>query len=144
MVQPPCLSYLQPLSHRPLRGLGGSFFLVLGAKVDGDAVHTMPLILGIPKLFAFEDMAQVPSTVVAHDLRPHHAEPGIRALANSIRERVPEGRPAAAGVELVVGLVERRAAAGAGVHAGVGVVLVELAGAGRFGSFLAEDAELLW
>ena len=41
------------------------------------------------------------------------------------------------------GPVERRVAAGAGVDAGGGRVLVEGAGEGRLGALFAEDAELL-
>lgn len=41
------------------------------------------------------------------------------------------------------GFVQRCVARGAGVDAGAGEVLVEGGGAGRFGAFLADDAELL-
>lgn len=103
----------------------------------------MPLILGVSKSLPFEDVPKMPSAVVAYDLRPHHAQPRIRLLTNSVRERIPERRPSTPRVELVVGFVEGRVAAGAGVDAGVGVVLVEFAGARSFGALLAQDAELL-
>ena len=57
------------------------------------------------------------------------------------RRTVEEGRPAAAALELGDTLVERRAAAGAGVHALL-VVLVVLPGSRGLGALLAEDAEL--
>jgi len=60
------------------------------------------------------------------------------------RNGVEEGRPAAAGLEFLVGFVERRIAGCAGVDAGGGEVLVEGAGEGGFGTFLADDAELFW
>ena len=44
----------------------------------------------------------------------------------------------------MVGFVQGGAAAGAGVDAGGGIVLVVGAAAGGFGAFFAEDAELLW
>lgn len=116
---------------------------VLCAKVDADTVHTMPLILGVSKSLALEDMPKMSTAVVANNLRPHHAQPRIGSLSDCARDGIPEGGPAAARVELVVRFVEGRVAAGAGVHAGVGVVLVVGAGAGRFSAFLAEDAELL-
>ena len=104
----------------------------------------MSLILGVTKPLALEDMSQVSPTVIANNLRPHHAKTGVRLLSHSSRYGVPKSRPPAARVELVVCLVERRFATGALVDAGVGVVLVEFAGAGHFGAFLTEDAELLY
>jgi hypothetical protein len=120
------------------------FLLLLRAKVDADAVHAMPLILWIAKLLALEDMPQMPTAVIAHNLRPHHAHSRVRPLSDRAGHGVPECGPAAARVELVVGLVQWRVAAGARVDAGVGVVLVEFAGAGGLGAFFAQDAELLW
>jgi len=102
------------------------------------------LILGVTEPFALEDMSQVTPAVIADDLRPHHAETGVRLLSHRARNGIPERRPPAARVELVVCLVQRRLATGALVDAGVGVVLVELAGAGHFSAFLSEDAELLY
>jgi hypothetical protein len=114
-------------------------FLVLGAEVDTDAVHAMSLILRVSKSFTLENVPQMSSAVIAHNLRP----PAIGSLSNCVGEGVPEGGPSAAGIELVVCFVERRVAALAGVDAGFRVVLVEGAGAGVFGALLPEDAELL-
>lgn len=44
----------------------------------------------------------------------------------------------------MVGFVEGRVAAGASIHTGVGSMLVVFACEGRFGAFLAENAELFW
>lgn len=104
----------------------------------------MPLILRIPEPLPLEDMAQMSSTIITHNLDPHHAQTRIGLLAHSSRNCVPECGPSAARIKFVVGLVEWRVAAGAGVDAGGWVVFVELAGAGRFGAFLAEDAELFY
>lgn len=89
-------------------------------------------------------MAEVPPAVAAHDLGPGHAERAVLVPRHGARDAVEIGRPAAARVELVRGLVQRRMTAGAGVDARRGVVLVELAGAGGFGALFAEDAELFW
>jgi hypothetical protein len=62
----------------------------------------------------------MPSAVVAYDLRP----PAIGSLSDGIGESVPEGRPSAAGIELVVCFVERRVAACAAINTGFGVVLI--------------------
>jgi hypothetical protein len=70
--------------------------LILWAKVNTDTIHTMPLILGIPKALALENMSQMSAAVIAHNLRPHHAHSGIGALANSAWHRVPERWPPAA------------------------------------------------
>jgi hypothetical protein len=117
--------------------------LILGTKVDADTVHAMPLILGVAKPLALEDVAQMTSAVVAHNLRPHHAQARVWSLANSTRYCIPKGRPSTARIELMVGLVERCVAAGARVHAGIGVVLVVCARAGHFCTLLTENAELL-
>jgi hypothetical protein len=90
----------------------------------------------------FKDMAQMPTAVAAHDLRALHTERLVRMSRHRAGDAVKVRGPAAAALELVVGLVERRAAGCARVHAGVRVVLVELVGEGRFGAFFAEDAEL--
>lgn len=119
-------------------------FLILRGEVDRNAVYTMPLVLWIAKSLALENMSQVTSTVVAYNLRPHHAKTRVRLLSDGAWHGIPEGGPSAARVELVVCLVEGRFATGALVDAGVGVVLVEFAGAGHFGAFLSEDAELLY
>ena len=55
-----------------------------------------------------------------------------------------ERRPAAAGLELLLGRVEGGVAGGAVVGALGGRVLVVLAGEGRLGALLANDAELSW
>jgi hypothetical protein len=102
----------------------------------------MPVVLGIPKLLALENMPQMASAVIAHNLRPHHAQARIRPLSDRARYGIPEGGPSTTRVELVVCFVERGVAGRAAVDAGGGGVLVEFARAGHFGAFLAEDAEL--
>lgn len=102
----------------------------------------MPLILWIPESLALENMSQMASTVIAHNLGSHHAQARVGFLAYSSWHGVPEGRPSAARVELVVCFVERRVATGAAVDAGGRVVLIVFAGAGHLGALLPEDAEL--
>lgn len=58
------------------------------------------------------------------------------------RNTIEIRRPPAPALELVGRVVEGRVAGGAGVGAGAGHVFVVGAGVGRFGAFLAEDAEL--
>jgi hypothetical protein len=70
--------------------------LILGAKVDADAVHAVPLVLGVSKALTLENVPKMSATVVAHNLRPHHAHCAIGPLANSTRHGVPEGGPATA------------------------------------------------
>jgi hypothetical protein len=104
----------------------------------------MSLILWVAEPLAFEDMSKMTTTVVADNLRPHHAKTGIGLLSHGARYGIPERGPSAAGVELVVCFVKRRVAAGAFVDAGIGVVLVVRAGTGHLGALLSEDAELLY
>jgi hypothetical protein len=129
------------LAFAPVQSL--ALLPILCAKIDADAVDTVPLVLGVSKLLALEDVSQMPPTVVAHNLCAHHAQPAILLLAHGARHRVPECGPPAARVEFVVRLVQRRVAPAARVDTRVGVVLVVGAGAGHLGAFFAEDAELL-
>lgn len=79
---------------------------LLRRKVDAHTVNTVPLILWVPKSLALENVSQMPSAVVAHDLSPHHAQTRVRLLPDSVRERIPESRPSTPRIELVVGFVE--------------------------------------
>lgn len=68
----------------------------------------MTLILGISKLLALEDMAQMASAIVTHDFRALHTKTGVVALAYRTRYSIPKSGPSAARVEFVTGLVEGR------------------------------------
>lgn len=103
----------------------------------------MPLIRRIGVALALEHMPQMAAAIAAHDLRPLHPKRPVRVAGDGAGDGVEEGGPAAAGLEFLVGAVEGRLAGGAGVEALGGVVLVEFAGEGGFGAFLADDPELL-
>jgi hypothetical protein len=103
----------------------------------------MSLVLGVAESLPFEDMSQVATAVVAYNLRPHHSQAGVFALAHGVGNGIPECRPSASRIKLMVRFVERRVAAGAGIHARGRVVLVVFARAGHFSAFVAEDSELL-
>src|SRR5262245_59797826 len=75
-------------------------------------------------------MAEMAAAVVALDLDPH--TDGLRLPLHRARDLVVEGGPAATGVELRGGRVERRVAAAADVRS-VLVELVVLAGERRLG-----------
>jgi hypothetical protein len=85
----------------------------------------------------------VTSTIIADNLRPHHAKTRVGLLSDSARYGIPECGPSAARVELVVCFVERRVASSACVDTGVRVVFVKFAGTRHLGALLSEDAELL-
>lgn len=104
----------------------------------------MPLVRRRRVSLALEHMSQVASAVAANNLRPLHAESAVCVPCDGARDCVEESRPAAAGLELVLGRVDGRVAAGTVIGAGARGVLIVLAGEGRFGALLAEDAELLW
>jgi hypothetical protein len=112
-------------------------------ELDAHRVHTVPLIRGCWVSLALEYMSQVTSAVAANDLCPLHAESAVSVSGHGARHGVEEGRPSAAGLELVLGSVDGRIAAGAGICAGGRGVLVVFAGEGCFSAFLTEDAELL-
>ena len=103
----------------------------------------MPLIRWRWVPLALEDMAQVPSTVAAYDLCPLHAESSIHMPRHCARHSVIERRPSTSALELLLGGVERRLAASAGVDTGRRGVLVVLAAERGFGALFTENAELL-
>ena len=102
----------------------------------------MPLVRRRIIPLPLEHMPQVPSTITTHNLRPCHSERAVSMPRHGPRDRVEVRGPPAAGLEFVVGFVERGVAGGAGVDAGVGLVFVERVREGRFRAFFAEDAEL--
>jgi len=93
--------------------------------------------------FALEDVAQVAAAVGAHDLGARHAQGAVFVAGHGAWDAIEVGRPAAARLELVVGLVERGVAPGTVVDALVGEVLVVLSREGALGAFLPEHPELL-
>jgi hypothetical protein len=104
----------------------------------------MPLICRRTISLPLENMPQVSSTVTAHNLRPLHAERAVCVSRHRAGDVVEVRGPAAAGLELVVRLVEGGVAGGAGVDAFFGRVLVVFAREGGFGAFFAENAKLFW
>ncbi len=103
----------------------------------------MSLICRGREALAFEDMAEVAAAVGADNLGPRHAIGLVLVASDGSGEAVEVSGPAAAGLELVVGLVQRSIAAGARVDALAGVVLVKLPRSCGFSALLPEDAELL-
>ena len=103
----------------------------------------MPLIRRRRVPFPLKHVPQMPAAIRADNLGARHAKGTVRVPGHGAGDVVKVGRPAAAGLELVVGLVERSAAAGAAIDALGGHVLVVGAGEGGFGAFFAEDTELV-
>lgn len=103
----------------------------------------MPFIGRRIESFSLEDVTQVSSAVRADDLCARHAKGAILVAGHGAWDGVEVCRPAAARLELVVGLVERCAAPCASVDTLGRVVLVIFTGARGLGALLSEDAELL-
>lgn len=78
---------------------------------------------------ADKHMAQMAAALLAQRLREHPVRPARHRAVHGIIVR----RPAAAGIELLLRLVQRRRTARARVHAVLRVVLVVGAGVGRLG-----------
>lgn len=91
---------------------------------------------------ALENVAQVAAAVGANDLNALHTQRVVDVALDGTGEAVKVGGPAAAGLELVRGLVERRLATGTAVDTGFGKVLVVLAGEGHLGALFTQNAEL--
>lgn len=103
----------------------------------------MPLIGGSRVALALEDVAKMAAAVRADDLCPRHAVATVVSSRDSAGDAVEVCRPAAAGLEFVACLVQRRITTGASVDALLWEVLVVLARIGGFGSLLTKDTELL-
>lgn len=93
--------------------------------------------------FPLENVPEMAAAVGADNLGPRHAKGVVLVARHRAGDAVKVGRPATARLELVVGLVQRRITASAGVDTRVGEELVVLAREGRLGALLSEDAELL-
>lgn len=117
-----------------------SSLTIAGLELEADAVNAVALIRGGREPLALEDMAQVSSTGIAHNLDP--VAVGIRVSSNSSGDRIKESRPATARVELGRRGVQGCLAARTRVHALVRVLVV-LARVGSLGALLAQDTELL-
>jgi hypothetical protein len=104
----------------------------------------MPLIRRRREPFSLEDVTQMTATIGAYNLRPDRAKASVLVPSHGAGDAVKVRRPAAARVELVRSLVERRVAPGTGVDALLGVVLVKLSGTGGFSSLFSEDSELCY
>lgn len=107
-------------------------------------MHTAMTLVSRSRIaLSLEDVTKMTTTVGADNLGTLHAKGTVGVSGYSTRDGVEEGRPAAARLELVVGLVKRSFAASAGVDTLGGHVLVKVATVGCLGALFAEDAELL-
>lgn len=83
------------------------------------------------------------ATVATDNFRPLHAEGLIHVSRYGTRDGVKVGRPATAGFELMVCLVEGSVTAGAIIHTLGGRMRIVLAATRSLGALLAQDSELL-
>ena len=103
----------------------------------------MTLIGGGRVSFALENVTEMAATVGADNLSTLHAESAVGVSGHSTGHGIEESGPAAARLELVVGLVERSLTASTGVDTLRRHVLVKVAAVGGLGALFAKDAELL-
>jgi len=122
-----------------LRVLNG----VILVEGERDSVHTVTLVSRSRISLALEDVTEMATTVGADNLSTLHTEGAVGVSGHGTRDSIEESRPAAARLELVVGLVERSLTAGTGVDTLGGHVLVKVAAVRRLGALVTEDAELL-
>src|SRR4051794_20927119 len=105
------------------------------SRIDAVAQACRPRTVG-------EDMAEMAAAFGAEHLGAEHAVADVPLLVDMAIDRgLGEARPAAAGIELGVGLEQRVAAAGAEIGAGAVVVLI-LTGEGTLGRLLAQHRVL--
>jgi hypothetical protein len=116
----------------------------MGLRVIQWGLRTAVTLIGGSRVsLALEDVTKMAATVGADNLSALHTKGAVSVSGYSTRDSIEESRPAAARLELVVGLVERSLAAGTGVDTLGGHVLVKVAAVGRLGALVTEDAELL-
>src|SRR5438132_3754678 len=112
-----------------------------GNELQRSRVHAVAQAGGLRSVR--KDVAQVGVTAAAANLRALHEPAIIRMSRDSVfADRLPETRPAGAGVKLRFRVEERLAAADASVEAGLLGVPVR-AGEGPLCPLAARDAELL-
>jgi hypothetical protein len=100
--------YNQQLRIRPiLQSTPSSLRLrrLILTEPQTNTIHTMPLIRRSRISLSLEDMAQMPVTVTANDLNALHPKRAVHIPLHRAGDRVEVRRPAAAGLELVRGLV---------------------------------------
>lgn len=120
--------------------LGG--FICIFRKPQTNTVDTVSLVRWRWESFAFENMPKVASAVITNNFGPLHSECVVDMSLNSTRDRIKVGRPAAARLELVVGLVEGCVAAGAVIDTLRGVVGVIFTSASRLSALFTENSKL--
>lgn len=98
--------------------------LVVLLEANCNTIDTMSLVCRGWEAFSFEDMALMASAAAAGDLNTLHAKGSVDVAVDGARDSVVEGRPAAARLELRLGLVEGLTAASASVDTTRGVVFV--------------------
>lgn len=121
-----------------------SFWTTLVLESDTHTIDTMPLIGRGGEPFTPENMAQMPTTVGTDDLLGRGVrEPWVMQPDHCAGQTVEICRPAARGLELVLGAVQRCPTPRAVVRPCRWVVLVVLAGERLLRAFRAENPELL-
>ena len=104
-------------------------------------IHAIAQSCGLRSIV--EDMTQVPTTPPAMHLGSHHAQGGVRILADRIVQRGPEARPAGATLELGSGREHGQGTARAGKGA-FAVFRIQWTGVGAFRSIAPENRVLAW
>lgn len=105
-------------------------------KADGERIHAMAGIF-LRKSFSDEDVPEMPAAMVAEDLGA--AAVGVGLAAHGPGDLIIKAGPAAAGVELVGGAVQRMVAAAADEGAAYFVPVV-FAGKGHLRAFVDDNA----
>lgn len=103
----------------------------------------MSFISGGREPLTLKDMTKVTTAVAADDLCALHAKGVVHMSLHGAGDGVKVGWPATAGLELVVGRVERGIAASAGIDTLGRVMRIVFSCARALGALLTENTELL-
>ena len=128
---------------REMGGDGNLVCLLCRGEFQADRVDAVSLVGGSLVAFALEYVSQVSTALCAHDLDSTHAVSVVFVRGDGSRETLEESGPAAAGVELGIGLVEWCVTSGTVVDARIVEVIV-LSRTWSFGALLSQDLKLLW
>lgn len=103
----------------------------------------MALVCGSCVALSLKDVAEMAAAVRADNLGARHAVGAVFVPGDGARDAIEVGRPAAARLELVRGLIQRRVTGGTGVNALIGEMLVVLPSEGPLRVLFPQDLELL-
>lgn len=133
---------MQDFQHNHLFGLSVTRLWIILTELQRDAVYAVSLICWCWVSLSLENVSQMTSTVAANNFRSLHAEGAVSVSGHCTWNGIEICGPATTALEFVFSLVQRSVAAGAGVNALLGHMLVIFTSKWCLCALLTQDAEL--